>query len=416
MRQRVSLRIGKTLLVDGPATVQVAGGMVNVMGAVFAEGSWVKVRGFRRTPFYAEHSEASLVVEDAKYRVVDGSTIPGSWVEAAEKTASDDKGIVAVVGEADSGKTSLATFLVNYYLNFQGEVGVIDSDPGQNDLGIPGTVSAGVVNKGLSDLCNVKPEVMEFIGLTAPEPEAEELKEAVATTVRRLRGRGVEKIVLNTDGWVDSKGLNFKAELIRAVKPSFVLSLLDGEKALMFAGAVDPGTRILQVEKPPYVKRRSRMHRRMLRMLNYRRHFSGSRLVKKPVSENVFLNHPFVKGEPVPTPGEPRELGFEALEARLYMSTLYVRIKDETEEPVTLNVGGRRLVMLGDGWEKGLLVGLGRGGRIVGVGIIDSLSGDEVAVKTPLTTGFDTVKLGEVKLDAAFNEKNFYWKALANRD
>ncbi|MBO3755068.1 MAG: hypothetical protein FGF53_09400, partial [Candidatus Brockarchaeota archaeon] len=84
MRQRIALRVGKTLLVDGPAIVRVTNGMVNVMGAVFAEGSWVKVRGFRRTPFYAEQSEASLVVEGNNYRVIDGSTIPGSWLEAAE--------------------------------------------------------------------------------------------------------------------------------------------------------------------------------------------------------------------------------------------------------------------------------------------------------------------------------------------
>ncbi len=416
MRQRVSLKIGKTLLVDGPATVQVASGMVNVMGAVFSEGSWTKVRGFRRTPFYAEHSEASLIVEGAKYRVVEGSTIPGSWVEAAEKTGADDKGVIAVVGEADSGKTSLATFLVNYYLNFQVEVGVVDADPGQNDLGIPGTVSAGVVNKGLSDLCHVKPEVIEFIGLTAPESEVEELKQAVATAIRRLRSRGVEKIVLNTDGWVDSRGLDFKAELISIVKPSFVLSLLEGEKAMVFSRVVDPSTRMLKVDKSPYVKRRTRMHRRMLRMLNYRRHFARSRLVRRVMRETGFLNHPFINGEPVPTPEELKGLGFNALETRRYMNTLYVKTKGETEEPVTLDVDGKRVIILGEGWEKGLLVGLGREGRIIGIGIIDSLSGDEIIVKTPLTAWFDTVKLGEIKLDAAFNEKNFYWKPLRQRD
>ncbi|MEM3523340.1 MAG: Clp1/GlmU family protein, partial [Thermoproteota archaeon] len=301
MRQRIILRVGKTLLVDGPAMVKVANGMVNVMGAVFAEGSWVKVRGFRRTPFYAEQSEASLLVEGNNYRVVDGSTIPGSWLEAAEKTAAEEKGVVMVVGEADSGKTSLATFLVNYYLNFQAEIGIVDSDPGQNDLGVPGTVSGGVVNKGLSDLSQVKPEVMEFVGFTAPESGVEELKEAVATVLRRLREKGVGKIVLNTDGWADSKGLSFKAELTRTVKPSFVLSLLDGEKTLAFTMAVDPSTRMIRVEKSRYVKRRNRLHRRTLRTLNYRRHFARPRLVKKPLSENVFLNHPFLKGEPVQT-------------------------------------------------------------------------------------------------------------------
>jgi len=416
VRQRILLRVGKTLLVDGPATVQVVSGMVNVMGAVFAEGSWVKVRGFRRTPFYAEQSEASLIVEGNNYRVVDGSTIPGSWLEAAAKTAVEEKGVVMVVGEADSGKTSLATFLVNYYLNFQGEVGIVDSDPGQNDLGIPGTVSGGVVNKGLSDLSQVRPEVIEFVGFTAPESGVKELEEAVATVLRRLTERGIGKIVLNTDGWVDSKGLSFKAELIRAVKPSFVLSLLEGEKALVFTRSVDPGTRVIQVEKSRYVKRRSRMHRRTIRIMNYRRHFARPRLVKKLLSETVFLNHPFLKGEPVQAPEELRKLGFEALEAKLYMGMLYVRIRDDVEEPVMLNLGGKRVIVLGEGWEKGLLVGLGREGRIIGVGIIESLSSSEVTVKTPLATGFDTVKLGEIKLDASFNERNFYWKPLVNQD
>ncbi len=416
MRQRIALRVGKTLLVDGPAIVRVANGMVNVMGAVFAEGSLVKVRGFRRTPFYAEQSEASLLVEGNNYRVVDGSTIPGSWLEAAEMTAAEEKGVVMVVGEADSGKTSLATFLVNYYLNFQGEIGIVDSDPGQNDLGIPGTVSGGVVNKGLSDLSQVKPEVMEFVGFTAPESGVEELKEAVATVLRRLMERGVWKIVLNTDGWADSKGLFFKAELTRAVKPSFVLSLLDGEKALMFTRAVDQDTRMIQVEKSRYVKRRSRMQRRTLRMLNYRRHFAKSRLVKKPLSEKVFINHPFMKGEPAQAPVGLRKLGFEALEARLYMGTLYVRIRNEVEEPVMLNVDGKRVILLGEGWERGLLVGLGRESRIIGVGVIESLGSSEVTVKTPLAIGFDTVKLGEIKLDASFNERNFYWRPSRHRD
>ncbi|MCX8183269.1 MAG: Clp1/GlmU family protein [Crenarchaeota archaeon] len=416
MRQRIVLRVGKTLLVDGPATVQVASGMVNVMGAVFAEGSWVKVRGFRRTPFHAEQSEASLVVEGNNYRVIDGSTIPSSWLEAAEKTATEEKGVVMVVGEADSGKTSLATFLVNYYLNFQGEVGIVDSDPGQNDLGIPGTVSGGVVNKGLSDLSQVKPEVIEFVGFTAPESGVEELKDAVVRVLRRLRERGIGKIVLNTDGWADSKGLSFKAELIRVVKPSFVISLLDGEKALVFTRVIDPSTRMIQVEKSRYVKRRSRIHRRTLRMLNYRRHFARARLVKRSLNETVFLNHPFLKGEPARAPWGLKELGFEELEAKLYMGTLYVRIRDEVEEPVVLNVGGKKTIVLGEGWERGLLVGLGRESRIIGVGIIESLSGSEVTVKTPLTTGFDTIKLGEIKLDASFNERNFYWRPSRHHD
>lgn len=409
MKHRVNLKIGKTMLVDGPATVRVVNGMVNVMGAVFAEGSVIKIRRFRRTPFYAEQSEAELAVDGEKYRVVEGSTIPDSWIQCAEKTMGDEAILIAVVGESDSGKTSLAVFLANYYLNFHGEVGIVDGDPGQNDLGIPGTVSGGVVNKGLSDLSQVKPEIIEFVGLTAPEMGIGDLNEAIVRTIGKLRDRGLSKIVLNTDGWVDSKGLKQKAELMKRVKPSFIVSLLEGEQASTFLIELDPSMRIIQVEKSPYVKRRSRIHRRLLRTQNYMKNFSRARIVKTTLQEVAFLNHPFLNGEPTAFP-ELGDMKLSILEAKQYMGATYVRVGEKLDEPVAMRVDGKRLLILGENWEKGLLVGLGREGKIVGVGILESLAGNEVTVRTALATRFDFIKLGEIKLDPAFNEKSFHWK------
>jgi len=409
VRHRVNLRIGKTLLVDGPATVHVVEGMVNVMGAVFTEGSSLKVRRFRRTPFYAEHSDASLIVDGKKYQMVEGSTIPGSWIECAEKTAGDDARLVAIVGGTDSGKTSLATFLVNYYLNFQGEVGVVDGDPGQNDLGVPGTVSAGVASKGLSDLCQVRPEVIEFIGLTTPETSAEELNDSITRVVRRLSEKGVRKIVLNTDGWISQTGLKRKAELMNIVKPCFIISLLRDEDYMFFEKEVNRGFEIIRVEAPSYVKRRSRVQRRLLRILNYRRHFAKSKIVKKSIGEVTFVNHPFLKGEPT-TPPENVRRGLEVLEAKSYMGRTYVRTRGDVEEPVFIETGGTRVVVLGENWERNLLVGLAKGDVFLGVGLIESFTTEEVVVKTPLSSGFDSIKLGEIKLDNAFNERIFHWR------
>ncbi|MBO3839508.1 MAG: Clp1/GlmU family protein [Thermoproteota archaeon] len=409
VRQRVSLRIGKTLLVDGPATVQVIEGMVNVMGAVFAEGSILKVRRFRRMPFYAEHSDADLLIDGKKYQIIEGSTIPVSWIDCAEKTVGDEARLIAIVGGTDSGKTSLATFLVNYYLNFQGEVGIVDGDPGQNDLGIPGTVSAGVANKSLSDLCQVKPEVIEFIGLTAPETVAGELNESIAKIIDRLVKRGVRKIVLNTDGWVSPKGLKHKAELMKMVKPYFVVSLLGEEDSALFAKEINQNMKVIRVEAPLYVKKRSRAQRKLLRMLNYKKHFAKSRFVKVSVSEVRFVNHPFINGEPTFLSEKVGE-GLEIVEAKLYMGKTYVKTRGVLDEPVFIEAGGRSIILLGEGWERGLLVGLARGDAFLGVGVIESLTDKEVTVRTPLSSRFDSIKLGEIKLDPVFNEKSFHWK------
>ncbi|MEM1557601.1 MAG: Clp1/GlmU family protein [Thermoproteota archaeon] len=414
VRHRISLRIGRTLLVDGPATVQVAEGMVNVLGAVFAEGSTLKVRRFRRTPLYAEYSDAGLIVDGKKYQVVEGSTIPSSWIECAEKTAGDDAKLIAIVGGTDSGKTSLATFLINYYLNFRGEIGVVDGDPGQNDLGVPGTVSAGVANKGLSDLWQVRPEVIEFIGLTAPEAGAGELNESIAKIIKRLLQKGVGKIVLNTDGWISPKGLKYKAELMNMIKPCFIISLLGEENYMLFEREVDQSLKLIRVEASTYVKKRSRVQRRLLRILNYRKHFARSRLVKKSINEIVFMNHPFLNGEST-VPPEGIGKGLEILEAKLYMGRTYVRTRGELEEPVSLEAGGKSIIVLGEDWEKGLLVGLAKGGSFLGVGVIESLTTKEIIIKTPLSSKFDSIKLGEIKLDPVFNEKNFHWRPRGNQ-
>jgi len=409
LRQRVNLRIGSTLLVDGPATVHVVEGMVNVMGAVFAEGSSLKVRRFRRMPFYAEHSDAELLIDGRKCQMVEGSTIPNSWIECAEKTAGDEARLIAIIGGTDSGKTSLATFLVNYYLNFQGEVGVVDGDPGQNDLGVPGTVSAGVVNKGLSDLCQVRSEIIEFIGLTAPEAGARELNESIAKVIDRLVKRSVGKIVLNTDGWVSPNGLKHKAELMNMIKPYFIVSLLEEDASTFFAKEIDKSMRLIWVEPPPYVKRRSRVQRRLLRMLKYRKHFAKSKVVRMSINEVRFVNHPFINGEPVSL-SEDLARGLEIMEARLFMGGTYVKTRGALDDPVFIEAGGRSIILLGEGWERGLLVGLAKGDTFLGVGVIESLTDKEVAVRTPLSSRFDSIKLGEIKLDPVFNEKSFHWR------
>jgi polynucleotide 5'-hydroxyl-kinase GRC3/NOL9 len=408
VRRRISLKIGRTLLVDGPATVQVSSGIVNVMGAVFTEGSLVKVRSFRRTPFYAEHSDVELALDGEKYHVVEGSTMPSSWMECAEKTVGEEAPLVAIVGGVDSGKTSLATLLANYYLNFHGEIGIVDGDLGQNDLGVPGTVSAGVVNKGISDLSQVKPEVIEFVGSTAPEWSVSDLNDAVVKAIKRIWEMGIRKIVLNTDGWVDSGGLKHKVELVKIVKPSFVVSLLEEEHAILFTRDVDPSIKIIQVEKPPYVKRRSRMHRRFLRMQSYRRYFKRLRLVRISFKEAKFVEHPFLNGEPFEVSEElVKKLGIT--EARSYMGIVYARTKQELEEPVMIGIDGK-IILLGENWERGLLVGLGRENKTLGVGVIEEIRESEIVVKTPLASKFDWVELGEIKLDSAFNERSFRWK------
>ncbi|MEM2584037.1 MAG: hypothetical protein QXP99_00690, partial [Thermoproteota archaeon] len=167
--------------------------------------------------------------------------------------------------------------------------------------------------------------------------------------------------------------------------------------------------KVIRVEAPLYVKKRSRAQRKLLRMLNYKKHFAKSRFVKVSVSEVRFVNHPFINGEPTFLSEKVGE-GLEIVEAKLYMGKTYVKTRGVLDEPVFIEAGGRSIILLGEGWERGLLVGLARGDAFLGVGVIESLTDKEVTVRTPLSSRFDSIKLGEIKLDPVFNEKSFHWK------
>lgn len=76
----------KTLLVDGPASLKVVSGKVEVFGAQAKDFGRILIREGKRLPFYVEEKadfEFSLGASGAMTEV-DGNTIPVSWTQLAE--------------------------------------------------------------------------------------------------------------------------------------------------------------------------------------------------------------------------------------------------------------------------------------------------------------------------------------------
>ena len=75
--------IGKTLLVDGPASVIVTSGKVEVFGFTLGDSSKIVIKEGKRLPFVVEKTanfEVSLGA-NATIEEVDGTTIPKSWMK-----------------------------------------------------------------------------------------------------------------------------------------------------------------------------------------------------------------------------------------------------------------------------------------------------------------------------------------------
>jgi len=127
---------GKTLLVDGPASVNVLSGEVEVFGAMLKTGVQMVIREGKRIPLEVKaKAEFDLTLgEKAVVNEVEGSTIPVSWRKAADEVLSREKPVtVMVVGGIDSGKTSFCAYLANRALMDKHIVVLVDADLGDSD-------------------------------------------------------------------------------------------------------------------------------------------------------------------------------------------------------------------------------------------------------------------------------------------
>jgi len=73
---------GKTLLVDGPASVSVVSGRVEVFGFSVKDAGRIVIREGKRLPFVvSETADLDVLLgENANVEEVDGNTIPQSWI------------------------------------------------------------------------------------------------------------------------------------------------------------------------------------------------------------------------------------------------------------------------------------------------------------------------------------------------
>ena len=167
--RKTRVEAGKTLVVVGPASFELIEGEASVLGASLDPSRNIVARG-KQTPVEI-HSTSSFRIslgEDASVEELDGSTIPLSWREAGSALVELGEGLVVVIGGADTGKTTLCTYLSNFLILKNRQVAVVDADIGQTDLGPPTTMAAGEVKTNVVNLSQVNPSERLFIGLSIP--------------------------------------------------------------------------------------------------------------------------------------------------------------------------------------------------------------------------------------------------------
>jgi polynucleotide 5'-hydroxyl-kinase GRC3/NOL9 len=282
----LKVRPGHTILLNGPLQVRLSGGRAECFGAPVRSNAWITVEELRQEPILVQ-DDCSIEIKPGpggSWKIVDESTIPSSWTEAAQ-IVEHQRGTVVIVGEVDSGKSSLCTFLANKCVQDGLRVGVVDADVGQADIGPPTSISSARVSLPVSSLLELKQASAYFLGDTSPSSVPEKLIQFLVRLKRDLGG-ACDLVLVNTDGWIgDGAALRFKEELVHETRSDLVLGLSR-------AGEIDPllnilSTASLRLSSSQYVRIRSREERRHAREVGYGRFLAGSRIMRIDQEETM---------------------------------------------------------------------------------------------------------------------------------
>jgi polynucleotide 5'-kinase involved in rRNA processing len=275
----LKVKQGRTVLLRGPLELHLEDGDAEIFGAKIKSNDSIEIEVAKQAPLLIRE-ECSIQIRPGpggSWKEIEEPTIPTSWIEAVE-IVQRQRGTVIVLGDVDSGKSSICTYLTNMCVQDGLKVGVVDADVGQADIGPPTTVSSASASRPIFSLQELRQETAFFAGDTSPSSVPNKIILQVTELMRDLAGSS-DVVIVNTDGWVqDPAALRFKETLVNEVHPDLVLGLNR-------AGELDPLLNIvpfasLRLASSQYALTRSKEQRKDTREAGYRRFLLNSKTVR----------------------------------------------------------------------------------------------------------------------------------------
>src|SRR5918999_2825027 len=365
----------KVRMVKGPAKVFVKGAC-HVLGRNVS-GQTVKVRAGKALPFEPTGMcrlqarlgrGGRLWWADPRQA---GTSMWHSLVDQVFKLIAVNKKTftVMLVGDTDTGKSTLAIYLANMAIRRGLVPSVIDGDIGQGDLAPPTAIGAAVLSKQVVDLRDVyvdnnnNTNLFEFIGSISPAG----FECLIAKKLRSMLDRTsplADICIVNTDGYVRNGGVQYKKMIAEEIQPDLVICLDDDYDDCLFDGRehMVGSWQILRARSSSqtYKSRIERLNRRLDQFLRYID--NGLSIVNLSQVKFNYRNDLF----------SPSEL-------------FHPPIKQLEQENM-----------------KGMFVGLGSNGIIMGFGVIKNVNlsnNSSMRIQTNINS-FDTIYLSNIRLSS----------------
>jgi polynucleotide 5'-hydroxyl-kinase GRC3/NOL9 len=363
---RNALRVA---MVKGPARVFVKGAC-HVLGSDVS-GQTVKVRAGKALPFEPNDRWCKLQARlgygariwwtDPK---VAGTSMWRSVAEQVYAMAAGKKTTtkVMLIGDTDTGKSTLAIYLANMAMSRGLVPIVIDGDIGQGDLAPPTAIGAAVLSKQVVDLrdVNINNNLFEFLGSISPIG----FEGLIAKKLRSLLDRSgpvADLCIINTDGYVKNDGLQYKAMIAEELHPDVIICLGEDVLLLLLDMLKIKSYQILYASpsSQAYKSRLERLSRRRDQFLRYVG--NGSYTVNLSQVKFDYMNNFLLQSNLLQPP-----------------------IKQLEPENI-----------------MGMFVGLGSKGNVLGFGVIRNVSpGNGILQIQTAINSFDTIHLSNIRLSS----------------
>jgi polynucleotide 5'-hydroxyl-kinase GRC3/NOL9 len=211
------------------------------------------------------------------------------WPGALERAAASR--VAVVLGDVDSGKTTLVASLAAALVARGRSVAVVDADLGQSEVGPPATVGLGRVRgsnraDAAPTLADAELLALHWVGSFSPTGLETLLWEGARRLADRGRRLGFDHVLVDTCGLVrGERGHALKGRLIADVAPDLVIALRHGDECARILDdlAGRPDTALLTLPVGEGTRRRSAVERRRHREHALDAHLAPAAIRRLPV-------------------------------------------------------------------------------------------------------------------------------------
>jgi polynucleotide 5'-kinase involved in rRNA processing len=328
------------------------------------------------------------------------------WQNKVNKIFKKGYKKIILIGESDSGKSTLATFIINLAINNGIRPAIIDCDMGQGDIAPPTSIGAAFPNETVTDLRDIKKNsnIFEFVGNTSPVGFEEVTINAILRISKKIAPSDYDICIFNTDGYVYENVIDFKTRIIDKLNPDAILCIGDMQIYHTLKGRYHnvlyyPSSNLTIKSRAERIERRISQFMRFLQndwseRNNYKNqnHNSDAQQQSTNIINRTNQQHN-VPGKPPVISKHLGDLTFVYKENPLRISRMLV------SDTIHLNKSQqiRPIDMIG------MFVGLALQDDIVGFGIIFDISPYCIFIKT-VKTNFDRIYLSNCILSKDMEE------------